>query len=70
MKSARKHIGWALQELPGGALFRAEMNRIDEADFVGDREQGGGHASERWAGPSERAPPRGAANEVSLGAVI
>ena len=31
VKSARKHIGWALQELPGGALFRAEMNRIDEA---------------------------------------
>ena len=31
VKSARKHIGWALRELPGGEAFRAEMNRIDDA---------------------------------------
>jgi tRNA-dihydrouridine synthase B len=30
VRSARKHIGWALRELPGGDAFRAEMNRIDE----------------------------------------
>ena len=30
MRSARKHIGWALRELPGGEAFRAEMNRIDD----------------------------------------
>jgi tRNA-dihydrouridine synthase B len=30
VKSARKHIGWALRELPGGESFRAEMNRIDD----------------------------------------
>jgi tRNA-dihydrouridine synthase B len=30
VKSARKHIGWALRELPGGEAFRAEMNRIDD----------------------------------------
>ena len=30
VRSARKHIGWALRELPGGIAFRAEMNRIDD----------------------------------------
>jgi tRNA-dihydrouridine synthase B len=30
VRSARKHIGWALRELPGGEAFRAEMNRIEE----------------------------------------
>jgi tRNA-dihydrouridine synthase B len=30
VRSARKHIGWALRELPGGEAFRAEMNRIDD----------------------------------------
>ncbi len=31
VRSARKHIGWAVQALPGGAAFRAAMNRIDTA---------------------------------------
>jgi tRNA-dihydrouridine synthase B len=30
VKSARKHIGWALRALPGGEAFRAEMNLIDD----------------------------------------
>jgi tRNA-dihydrouridine synthase B len=30
VKSARKHIGWALAPLPGGAAFRDTMNRIDD----------------------------------------
>jgi tRNA-dihydrouridine synthase B len=30
VRSARKHIGWALAGLPGGEAFRAEMNRIDD----------------------------------------
>jgi tRNA-dihydrouridine synthase B len=30
VKSARKHIGWALRELPGGEAFRAEMNSIED----------------------------------------
>jgi tRNA-dihydrouridine synthase B len=30
VKSARKHIGWALTQLPGGEAFRAEINRIDD----------------------------------------
>ena len=29
-RTARKHIGWAVHELPGGASFRARMNRIDD----------------------------------------
>jgi tRNA-dihydrouridine synthase B len=32
VRSARKHIGWALRELPGGEAFRAEMNRIDDCE--------------------------------------
>jgi tRNA-dihydrouridine synthase B len=30
VRSARKHIGWALRGLPGGEAFRAEMNAIDD----------------------------------------
>jgi len=30
VKSARKHIGWAVRGLPGGEAFRAEMNRLDD----------------------------------------
>jgi tRNA-dihydrouridine synthase B len=32
VRSARKHIGWALRELPGGEAFRARMNTIDDCD--------------------------------------
>jgi len=32
VRSARKHIGWAVRALPGGETFRAEMNRIDDCD--------------------------------------
>ena len=30
VRSARKHIGWALRGLPGGEDFRTRMNRIDD----------------------------------------
>ena len=30
VRSARKHIGWAVRALPGGEAFRAEMNLINE----------------------------------------
>jgi len=30
-RSARKHIGWTLKQLPGGESFRAEMNQIDSS---------------------------------------
>ena len=32
VRSARKHIGWYVKGLPGGAEFRARMNRIDDSD--------------------------------------
>jgi tRNA-dihydrouridine synthase B len=31
LRSARKHIGWAVHTLPGGAAFRAKMNLIEDA---------------------------------------
>ncbi len=31
LRSARKHIGWAVVGLPGGTAFRDTMNRIDDA---------------------------------------
>jgi tRNA-dihydrouridine synthase B len=31
VRSARKHIGWAVRDLPGGTAFRARMNLIDDA---------------------------------------
>ena len=31
VRSARKHLGWAVRDLPGGAVFRARMNAIDDA---------------------------------------
>jgi len=30
VRSARKHIGWAVRALPGGEAFRASMNLIDD----------------------------------------
>ena len=32
VRSARKHIGWAVRALPGGEAFRAEMNRLESCD--------------------------------------
>jgi tRNA-dihydrouridine synthase B len=32
VRSARKHIGWAVRALPGGEAFRAAMNTLDDAD--------------------------------------
>jgi tRNA-dihydrouridine synthase B len=29
VRSARKHIGWYVRDLPGGQAFRARMNAID-----------------------------------------
>ena len=32
VRSARKHIGWYVKALPGGAAFRAQMNLIDSCE--------------------------------------
>ncbi len=31
VRSARKHIGWYVRELPGGEAFRQQMNAVDDA---------------------------------------
>ena len=31
VRSARKHIGWYVRDLPGGEAFRARMNTLDDA---------------------------------------
>jgi tRNA-dihydrouridine synthase B len=31
MRSARKHIGWAVRHLPGGEAFRQQMNRLESS---------------------------------------
>ena len=32
VRSARKHIGWAVRALPGGEAFRAAMNTLESAE--------------------------------------
>ena len=32
VRSARKHIGWAVRALPGGETFRAAMNTLATCD--------------------------------------
>jgi tRNA-dihydrouridine synthase B len=32
VRSARKHIGWAVRALPGGEDFRARMNLIESCE--------------------------------------
>lgn len=32
VRTARKHIGWAVHALPGGAAFRARMNQIERCE--------------------------------------
>jgi tRNA-dihydrouridine synthase B len=32
VRSARKHIGWYVRQLPGGEAFRQRMNRLEQPD--------------------------------------
>jgi tRNA-dihydrouridine synthase B len=32
VRSARKHIGWYVRDLPGGEAFRLQMNELDDCD--------------------------------------
>ena len=32
VRTARKHIGWAVRALPGGEAFRAQMNLLDRCE--------------------------------------
>jgi tRNA-dihydrouridine synthase B len=31
VRTARKHIGWYVQDLPGGEAFRADMNALEDS---------------------------------------
>jgi tRNA-dihydrouridine synthase B len=59
VRTARKHIGWYVQGLPGAALFRARMNALENAAAQLDAvtryfdELGAAHA--RLPAPAERA---------------
>jgi len=33
VRTARKHIGWYVRELPGGELFRQQMNRLEDCEL-------------------------------------
>jgi tRNA-dihydrouridine synthase B len=33
LRSARKHIGWYVRELPGGEAFRQQMNRLQDCEL-------------------------------------
>jgi len=32
VRTARKHIGWYVRELPGGEAFRQQMNRLQDCE--------------------------------------
>ena len=32
VRTARKHIGWAVRALPGGEAFRARMNTLEDCE--------------------------------------
>ncbi|HET9976515.1 MAG TPA: tRNA dihydrouridine synthase DusB [Burkholderiaceae bacterium] len=65
VRSARKHIGWALRELPGGDAFRSEINRIDDCAV---QVQAVGDWFARLAQQHERLPriARAAANDDDI----
>ncbi|HOB65224.1 tRNA dihydrouridine synthase DusB [Ottowia sp.] len=53
VRSARKHIGWYVRDLPGGAAFRERMNTLDDA---GLQWQGVADYFEELADRHERLP--------------
>jgi tRNA-dihydrouridine synthase B len=61
VKSARKHIGWAVRALPGGDDFRARMNRILTCD---EQVSAVGEWFDRLADRHERLPL--AANDARM----
>jgi tRNA-dihydrouridine synthase B len=63
VRSARKHIGWAVRGLPGGERFRARMNTLESAEA-----QAGALAEyfDALAVEHERLPDGGAPEDLSL----
>ena len=68
VRSARKHIGWYVRELPGGAAFRAEMNAIEDAGIQLAAVQGFfdalGARMDRLPAPSAARPEAFAENDA------
>ena len=60
VRSARKHIGWAVRALPGGEAFRAAMNTLDSIDA---QVEAVGTFFDRLAADHERLPVGTAAND-------
>lgn len=63
VRSARKHIGWAVRALPGGEDFRARMNLIDDC---AQQLQAVGDWFDALADTHQRLPLALAANEAFL----
>ncbi|MDQ6881494.1 MAG: tRNA-dihydrouridine synthase, partial [Pseudomonadota bacterium] len=53
VRSARKHIGWYVKSLPGGAAFRAQMNLIESCT---GQTQAVGRFFDTLAGQVDRLP--------------
>jgi tRNA-dihydrouridine synthase B len=65
VRSARKHIGWAVQALPGGQAFRQTMNALDtcEAQLAAVTQYFDELADRHPRLPEPRGPFAGAAND-------
>ncbi|MEO8248871.1 MAG: tRNA dihydrouridine synthase DusB [Burkholderiales bacterium] len=55
VRSARKHIGWYVRDLPGGEAFRASMNAIDDA---GEQSRAVAEFLDQVGARMDRLPPR------------
>ena len=67
VRTARKHIGWYVKNLPDGEAFRARMNLIEDCQAqlraVGDFFDGIGERMDRIpTGPADQSGPAGPAN--------
>ena len=60
VRTARKHIGWAVRALPGGEAFRAAMNTLDDMRRAGAR---GRHLLRRAGRTASAAAAGAAAND-------
>jgi tRNA-dihydrouridine synthase B len=66
VRSARKHIGWTVQGLPGGAAFRARMNTIENLRAAGRRRR----RLVRRTGRAQRAPAGRTGGDADDGATL
>jgi tRNA-dihydrouridine synthase B len=63
VRSARKHIGWAVRALPGGERFRVRMNTLESAEAQSAALAG---FFDALAVEHERLPDGGAPEDLSL----